>query len=205
MRLQGKIIRWDDDRGFGFISWHGDKSTVFVHIKSFSGKSRRPEVGNIVTYEVTKGKNGKTRAEKVRFSDQVKPKRQSAGNRKRSSLPIIFTSLFVCCLIVSAYFNRIAWFVVIAYAAASVVTFFAYGWDKSSARRGNWRTAESTLHLMGLVGGWPGGLAAQRLLRHKSSKQKFLFTFWVTVFINIAAISYVVGSGDASFINHFTK
>jgi uncharacterized membrane protein YsdA (DUF1294 family) len=54
---------------------------------------------------------------------------------------------------------------------------------------------------MGLVGGWPGGLAAQRLLRHKSSKQEFLFAFWVTVFLNVTAIGYLVWNGDAGFIN----
>ena len=30
MRLQGRITRWDDERGFGFVSWHGDGSAVFV-------------------------------------------------------------------------------------------------------------------------------------------------------------------------------
>jgi len=54
---------------------------------------------------------------------------------------------------------------------------------------------------MGLVGGWPGALAAQRLLRHKSSKQEFLSVFWVTVFLNVVAVGYLVWSGDAGFIN----
>jgi len=201
MRLQGKITRWDDEKGFGFISWHGDGSSVFVHIKAFSRTSRRPEVGDIVSYEVTKGKDGKSRAEKVRFSNQSQPKRQSAGRRQNGSLPVLFTVLFVCFLLVAAYFNRISWLVVVLYFAASLITFFTYGWDKSSARLGNWRTPEYNLHLMGLVGGWPGALAAQRLLRHKSSKQEFLSVFWVTVFLNVAAVGFLVWSGDTGFIN----
>lgn len=54
---------------------------------------------------------------------------------------------------------------------------------------------------MGLSGGWPGALAAQRLFRHKSSMREFLFMFWLTVFLNVAALAYLVWSGDTNFIN----
>jgi uncharacterized membrane protein YsdA (DUF1294 family)/cold shock CspA family protein len=199
MRLQGKITRWDDEKGFGFISWHGDGSSTFVHIKAFDRTSRRPKVGDIVSYAIAKGTNGKSRAEKVRFSDQ--PKRHSSGRRQNGPLPVMFAILFVCFLFLSASFNRISWMVVVAYFAASLVTFVAYAWDKSSARLGYWRTTEASLHLMGLVGGWPGALAGQRLLRHKSSKQEFLSAFWITVFLNVAAVSYLAWSGDAGSTN----
>ena len=144
-------------------------------------------------------------AEKVRYSDQRQPKSQPRSRRGNSLFPILFTALFVCSLLGAAYFNRMSWWVIVAYLVASLVTFFAYGWDKSSARRGSWRTAESSLHFMGLVGGWPGALAAQRLLRHKSSKREFLFVFWVTVLLNVAAVGYLVWGGDASFINLFIE
>ncbi len=45
------------------------------------------------------------------------------------------------------------------------VAFAAYWLDKFAARTGRWRTAERTLHLFGLVGGWPGALVAQRVFR----------------------------------------
>ncbi|MFP5462920.1 MAG: DUF1294 domain-containing protein, partial [Gammaproteobacteria bacterium] len=34
--------------------------------------------------------------------------------------------------------------------------------------------------------GWPGALLAQQLLRHKTSKQSFLFGYWTTVLLNVA-------------------
>ena len=200
MRIQGKITRWDDERGFGFISWYGDGRSIFVHITAFSGTSRRPEVGDLVFYEVAEGKDGKSRAEKVRFSDQPEPQRRSAGPRKRATLPVISAYLFVCFVVASAYFNRISWLVVGAYVAMSLATFVAYGRDKLSARRGNWRTSEADLHLLGLVGGWPGGLAAQRLLRHKSSKSEFLAVFWLTAIINAGTTGYLVWRGETEFI-----
>jgi len=72
------------------------------------------------------------------------------------------------------------------YAVASAACFIAYALDKSAARQGRRRTPERTLLLLGLAGGWPGGLAAQRLLRHKSSKTSFLVKFWLTVIVNLA-------------------
>lgn len=201
MRKQGTITRWDDDRGFGFISWQGDDGSVFVHIKAFSGSSRRPEVGDAVFYEIGKGKDGRSQAENVRYADEPEPPKPLTGRRQSGAWPVMFACLFVCFLVASAFFHRISWLVVGVYGVISMATFFVYGWDKLSAKLGRWRTPESTLHLMGLLGGWPGGLAAQRLLRHKSSKQEFLTRFWVTVMLNIAVVGYLVWSGEAGIIH----
>ncbi|ORE84959.1 hypothetical protein ATO7_16424 [Oceanococcus atlanticus] len=76
MRLQGRITRWDDERGFGFVSWHGDGSSAFVHIKAFPNGVRRPVVGDVISYVVAKGRDGKPRAEQVRFSDRSGVKKQ---------------------------------------------------------------------------------------------------------------------------------
>ncbi|WP_305824595.1 DUF1294 domain-containing protein [Massilia brevitalea] len=73
-----------------------------------------------------------------------------------------------------------------AYAVTSLSCFVAYAIDKSAARKGGWRTPERTLLLLGLVGGWPGGLLAQQWLRHKSAKRSFRTMFWATVAANVA-------------------
>jgi uncharacterized membrane protein YsdA (DUF1294 family) len=75
----------------------------------------------------------------------------------------------------------------VIYAAANLITFIAYARDKSAAANGGWRTPESTLHLMALVGGWPGALLAQQFLRHKSTKAEFRQIFWFTAVVNMAA------------------
>ena len=74
---------------------------------------------------------------------------------------------------------------------ASVVTLAAYAFDKAAAQSGRWRTRESTLHLLSLMGGWPGALVAQRVLRHKSKKQPFQILFWVTVTLNCAVLVWL--------------
>lgn len=198
MRLQGKITRWEDERGFGFITWHGDGTTVFVHIKDFAGASKRPTVGDIVSYEIGKGKDGKSRAIKVRFAKQAQARRTSVANRKGNPFPLLLSGLFVLALVGAALAGRMNWQLVGIYAGLSVLTFFTYASDKRSARRGQWRTKESTLHLLAVLGGWPGALWAQRTLRHKSSKQEFQAMFWLTVVVNLVGSAYLVSQGGIS-------
>jgi uncharacterized membrane protein YsdA (DUF1294 family) len=73
-----------------------------------------------------------------------------------------------------------------AYLLLSALCFASYALDKSAARRGERRTPESRLLVLGLVGGWPGAVLAQQWLRHKTVKQPFRGMFWLTVAANIA-------------------
>jgi uncharacterized membrane protein YsdA (DUF1294 family) len=70
----------------------------------------------------------------------------------------------------------------------SLITFIVYGFDKWKAKRGQWRVKENTLHLLSLLGGWPGAGLAQQFLRHKSSKKPFRIMYWVTVVANISIV-----------------
>ena len=54
VRHKGQITNWNDDRGFGFITPAAGGEQVFVHIKSFVNRGRRPAGSDIVTYEVTR-------------------------------------------------------------------------------------------------------------------------------------------------------
>jgi uncharacterized membrane protein YsdA (DUF1294 family) len=83
------------------------------------------------------------------------------------------------------------WLIAGAYLITSLSCFVAYAVDKSAARNGSWRTPERTLLLLGLVGGWPGGLLAQQWLRHKTSKRPFRQMFWVTVLANIVGFLWL--------------
>ena len=68
--------------------------------------------------------------------------------------------------------------VIALYGVMSLVCFGAYFRDKRQARNGQWRTPESTLHLLEMLGGWPGGLVAQQVLRHKNRKLSYQVVFW---------------------------
>ncbi len=61
----------------------------------------------------------------------------------------------------------------------------AYGIDKDRAGRSEWRLTESLLHLLELLGGWPGALFAQQLFRHKTRKVGFQVIFWIVVLAHL--------------------
>lgn len=83
----------------------------------------------------------------------------------------------------------------------SLATFAVYAWDKRRAVRGGDRTPESALHLLALLGGWPGALLAQQLLRHKNAKASFQVLFWLIVAVHeYLALDCLAGWRFAHFI-----
>lgn len=70
-------------------------------------------------------------------------------------------------------------------ALTSLVAACAYWADKRRARAGRRRTRERTLHLLSLVGGWPGAFIAQRAFRHKTRDVRFLIVYWATVALHL--------------------
>ena len=91
-----------------------------------------------------------------------------------------------------AFFVAGGWVVVpVWYLVLSLVAYFAYAIDKSAAIRGDWRIRESTLHTFEVLGGWPGALAAQRILRHKNRKVSYRAMFNVMIVLNLSALIYV--------------
>ena len=110
---------------------------------------------------------------------------------------MIYTGLiYLIVLAGAALTGLIPWVILAVYSAISVIAFLIYGWDKSSAKNGRWRTPEKTLHLLSLVGGWPGALAGQKIFRHKTSKTSFQVVFWLTVFINVAMTIWATTTGS---------
>lgn len=189
MRFEGTLKAWNDDRGFGFIAPARGGEEVFVHIKAFARPAGRPVVGQLLSFEVEVGPEGKKRAKNVERGPSVKPSYKA--REERPAEWDLVSALAIPILIAIYVGVSLQWKVsplwAAAYAMASIVTFFAYAFDKTAATRGAWRTSEAVLLGLGLIGGWPGGLLAQKWLRHKSSKQPFRNAFWVTVTVNLAA------------------
>lgn len=186
-RHQGRITQWKDEQGYGFITPHGGGEAVFLHIKAFRRRQERPSGDEIVTYELAQDAKGRLRADAVEFVRAGKPKNRTQTN-STGAWSVGACCLFFIALVAAALAGKLPLPVLWLYAAASAVAFVAYWIDKNAARDGRWRTQESTLHLLALIGGWPGALMAQRHLRHKSAKLSFQLVFWATVLLNCGAL-----------------
>ena len=198
MPFTGTLKSWQDDRGFGFIEPTQGGQAVFVHIKSFTSRSgSRPQVGQRVTFEVELNAQGKKRAKNVAVVSAATPTKSSASaaprQRRAADSPaqwgtasLFALPAFLLVYLAVAVIWRVPGWVAALYAGASVVCALVYAIDKSAAVAGRWRVSESTLHTLSLVGGWPGALVAQQVLRHKSNKAAFRSVFWATVVANVA-------------------
>ncbi len=185
MRYQGKITTWKDDQGFGFITPNGGGKDVFIHVKSFANSKKRPAGDELVSYQVTTDAKGRLNATEVHYVGNFKDKSITIG---KSAYPVYFALIFLTLMCLATFLGGLPLFVLIIYAATSLLTFILYWADKRAAKNGTQRTPESTLQLLSLAGGWPGGLFAQRIFRHKSTKKSFQLVYWVTVFLNIAVL-----------------
>lgn len=85
----------------------------------------------------------------------------------------------------------------LVYGLMSLICFIAYYRDKQFAINGQQRTPEARLHLYELLGGWPGGLLAQRLIRHKNRKLGYQLTFWLIVLLHLSVAGLVLWLANA--------
>ena len=195
MRSKGKITSWRSDKGFGFITPDSGAKQVFVHISQLADRNTRPKINQMVTFSLSTDKQGRPCAVRVKRAGESLP-----GDIKRNDklLYVLGAVFFLVAVAVTVGVGIIPVQVLLVYLAASALTFFIYAWDKSAARAGTWRTKESSLHGLSLLGGWPGALIAQQVLRHKSKKEEFRFVFWLTVVINVCVfLWFFTDSGSA--------
>jgi uncharacterized membrane protein YsdA (DUF1294 family)/cold shock CspA family protein len=188
----GKLTKWKDERGFGFIQPVDGSQEVFLHISEVKDATRRPQENDTIYYHCVVDSDGKVRAFNA-FILGARNKSVSLSNRAKlsdtivSRFPIVEVVLLSFLPLVGAI--HFTWTTrnplpLVVYPVMSLVTYFLYADDKSRAKRKDWRTSEQTLHLCELGGGWLGGFIAQRILRHKSQKESYQAMFWVIVIIH---------------------
>ena len=214
MQTQGTIHRWNTEKGFGFIQ-NAQTNNVFFHIRDFRGPGT-PTVGMQVVYEeIHVGSKG-PRAMAVQVkqtmaspstppkhtsTNNTAPRRANAPRRTNAPQQRTFKAVpagaafakglmlaWLCLLVWGVVSDKLPGMALIAIAGLNLLTYFAYWNDKNAAQANRWRTPESTLHLLALLGGWPAAWWAQQSLRHKSSKQEFRQIYWLTIALNCASL-----------------
>lgn len=205
MRQAGRISNWNDDKGFGFVTPHEGGARAFVHVKAFQVSGRRPVEGDLISYETEADAKGRLNATSARFAGQRVATAASAPARKprvsvRTRVPrVVIGASFLVGVAALWATDMLPAMFALAYLVMSLVSYFMYALDKEIAGNQRWRrTPESTLHLLDVLGGWPGGLIAQQVHRHKTAKTSFQVAFWFTVILNLAvtALLWRGGVGD---------
>jgi uncharacterized membrane protein YsdA (DUF1294 family)/cold shock CspA family protein len=200
MKKQGNVVQWHASRAFGFIRSADTVADVFFHLRDFSG-APTPTVGMAVHFEEIQVGGKGPRAMAVRpahvapvRSSTTRPKpgaRSSPATSRDGHLLVVLalTLAWLCMLGLGVLTQRLDWVVLPGLLLLNLLTFFAYWNDKHAARQGRWRTKESQLHMLALLGGWPSAWWAQQRLRHKSSKPSFRAAYWFTVLANLGGLS----------------
>lgn len=104
MRIEGKLTRWNDERGFGFITPTQGGQDIFVHISAFPRDGRRPAVGEAVVFEIEVDGSGRKRARNLQCSQRPVAGRKSQLRRpaahRRQEKPGLLWRLIPLLLIV---------------------------------------------------------------------------------------------------------
>jgi uncharacterized membrane protein YsdA (DUF1294 family)/cold shock CspA family protein len=200
MRYQGRLVNWNDEKGFGFVTPNSGGDNAFVHIKSFSSRRRRPVDGDLITYEVTRDARNRLQAKSIRYAGEPTPAPYCETSQYTG---IAVVAIFFCMLTVLVLLGRTPIPAIFLYFITSCITFIIYAFDKSASMNNRWRTQESTLHIFGLIGGWPGALIAQRMFRHKNKKREFQVIFWLSVTINCGLLVWSATKPGAAIIRQY--
>lgn len=110
-------------------------------------------------------------------------------------LALAIAFILAAVLILGKFPQSLLWL----YLSVSLVTFCIYAFDKLAAQKRTYRVPEKTLHLLSLLGGWPGALLAQEFLRHKTSKQSFRLVYWTTVIVNTGGMIFLLSQFGKMF------
>jgi len=216
MKKQGTVVRWDSAKGFGFIRSGQTTADVFFHIRDYRG-SEAPVVGQSVGFEeiVIGGKgpramdvhpagmpaSGMPRPAARRPSTTSRPPpapRPTAPRRPpppasprtdTTGVALGLMLLWIALLGLGVWRGQLGWVLLPALLGLNLMTFFLYWQDKHAAQHGQWRTKENHLHLLALLGGWPGAWLAQRVLRHKTVKAPFVLGYWATVGLHLVLLA----------------
>lgn len=78
--MKGHLIKWDYKKAFGFIAPDDGSENIFIHISDFRVKDYRPKIGDVIMYEVGRGKDGKKKAIRA-YSENIKTKHSVSSNR----------------------------------------------------------------------------------------------------------------------------
>ena len=165
-----------------------------MHVSAFP-RGGRPRAGLMVLYAESRDERNRSRATAVQYVGSA------PGPRQPGLVPaLVVAAVFLLAMLVMALLEVVPTWLPVVYVLLSLATVLTYRADEAVAEAGTWRVPEATLHLLALVGGWPGALAARQLFRHKTTRQPFATVFWLTVGVNCLVLLWVAAGMPTAIV-----
>lgn len=108
MRFDGTLTKWNDERGFGFVSPDQGDGELFAHISAFPKQGRRPVVGERISFEVITEQGGKKKAVSIAYlarSPRQTPARRNHPQSERRSRSGVVGGLLVALVVAGAIYK----------------------------------------------------------------------------------------------------
>jgi len=112
MKNKGKLVRWNEDRGFGFIKSPKIKGDIFIHISELKTMSRKPQVNDIIFFDLVTEKDGKNKAINASIEGVAEKQIQNKTKRPKKKSGIVNQLIFlavISILIIGAYKTYPKW------------------------------------------------------------------------------------------------
>ncbi len=102
--VTGQLKRWNEAKGFGFISTENGQRDIFIHISDLKGMSRRPQVGDTIHYQVKIQNDGKNRAVNARIEGVEVIETQRSKKQKGNKNQMILLVSVIVVVVIAALF-----------------------------------------------------------------------------------------------------
>lgn len=200
-KLDGKIIKYDNQKKFGFIKTNNNKD-IFFHIREFRPR-REPVIGEQIVFELGEDHQGRicaTNIQELSFIIQKEREKTQKIQRRQAyeahqerqeqkygvlNAVCIVALVYLILFALSVLFFNGSIFILLWYFIVSGISFFMYYLDKNFAQNNERRIPEKRLHQIDILGGWIGASFAHKLLNHKATKTEFRNIFYLTIIANI--------------------
>ena len=178
--MEGVVVKFNEQRGFGFIRSEALSQDIFVHIQDIP-KQKPLSVGQQVFFETKETDKGLA-------AIKVTP-----GIKRISPFFLYGITAFLLIVTTTLFLSYEGLHFILAYfLSINLTTFLFYGYDKLIAGSSLLRVPEWVLHSLSIGGGSPTGLLAQKVFRHKTIKGSFQFVYWAIVILQIIVISVIL-------------
>lgn len=206
MQQLGKVVYWQDQKGFGFLICQQTGQKLFFHIRDFIVDKSRPALGDILTFTTGTDKQGRPIATALALhhpANSITTAPQPYIDLDYAQdVALYFRAAFLVIVIIALLFGSLPYILPLLYLEASLLTYWLYQTDKNAAiARQPQRLPEESLQMFSLIGGWPGALLAQRKLAHKRRKPLFQREFWLVALANSLVLLWLLSQHGQQFLS----